>query len=1411
MPMQRKLRRVIWPLFSTVLLIGATWLVLLSPLALTILTRWALSSALGTRVEVTDARWDGWGRLSIASIRVLAEGWPGRTEEIVSIRGLSSEFRPLDLLTATIALEDLDVKEAVIRVARRTSDDALNLAALQPPTGRGWISFTVRPRAARLDLLRIENLVVEGDRITTLADPSFRGELANDPARGPHMLAFKFIEIEGADLQTQPVPRDAKDGLRLTGSWNERSLAYEVHANRLDFDQTVAPLLPQATQEYCTKRLALRGMVSDVRFKGTPARPLAEASLDVKGIALNLDELGPELGIRWERFSEGTRGALQGKPRMNVDRGTIVLANEQLRLDNFEGTLFSVRDASPGKAEPISVPLPVRMSLALDFSKLPALADMADLALAEAWFEAALRHCGVQASLDVSRYALLRTQPDTPWAVELPEPIVNVLDNFRVMQGSLQINARAERPASEPGQPAIDPKVSGSLVIREGRGAYVNFRYPLQQVEATIRFNDEQIEVASLTAAGMTGNRLSISGMVDGAGDDAGVDLRVRTDSPAPIDLDLQNAFDEGPRRIFELLFARDMRDRLVAAGLLREQGTELGGTCEFDIRVKRVRGGGSRVETTGSIDVRNANVLCSRFPYPIRVEEGFIELQDEAIVLPPKRWTFHTPKGGTGSISGKVAIPRAPEGGRLARPDLDLVVAEDRVNDLLLAAIPLEDWKDGRSRNPHWPGRDQSVASQSMKALQLEGELNLGGHIGSTATGDTTLAIDILLADGAFRPRNGPEHLLERSGLPWPEGFDLDNVTAKVRLTEREATLIRLEGEAGEGRVIASGAASLRERDRSLTAELKRAPIGQWMVPLLPEEVRTSAADAWERCDVKGAFDGSIDIRQRATGTDDRRARFVTRGVTFQARGVPSELRVTRGALTIDGPTLGLDGVRVEARCRDRRVGVLEAEGSIALDPSGKQDLRGTWMIDDFASLLWPEVLDAANLERISDLHDDWNPVGFAGGTLLVTRTAAGEPDWDIEVTHDGVLVGDPGGVPISLSLVPGGHLAFGPDSIGVRGPSRDAPGLVGCLPGGEFALDGVIATGPRGPRDGGAVHLRFDVGPIHEGVVRVLPKDLADALGTIELRAGNASSDDLRLLGWIPESPEPGLTGTIDLQDGSMRAGTVLSRIHAPFRIDARGGRTYPVEIQLGCREGTFLAGDRFFDRADGLLRLTEGAKQIEIIDLQSDLYGGRACASAVIGGPANDWRLDLRIDGASLPGLIRGGANTSFAAAGFVRGSLSLGGDLDGSDTLRGIGHLEASDARMGELPLTLRVLQATQLMLPLSDSLERASLDFHVRGKTLRFERFDLSCPLLRLMGTGSMDLATWDVALRFRNRGVVPGLSDLFGAASDALFVIDVTGPASDPAVQVTPLPPLGQDPSMPSMPERVAAVHGNHP
>jgi hypothetical protein len=1412
MKLNPKFRRVIWPLVSVTLLVAATWLALLWPPMFTGLIRWSLSRATGTRVEVDGARWDGWGGLSIDSIRVMADGWPGSSATLLETSGLHSTFRPLRLLAGTIALDDFEIEQACLRIAFREGTEEANYGAIDAGSG-GGPSFALRPERVLIRTMRIENLVVRGSEVRTSETKSFRGELWRDPALNRNDLRFELQETETVSQQNRLETRPLPDGLRLAGRWNDRTFAYELDASRLDFTDTIQPLLPPVARDFCARRLALRGMVSDVTLRGSPSQPIEQASVHVRGLETNLDNLGLSLGIAWERFSRGARGPVRGTPRMSVDEGWIVFANDRLTLRDFSGRLFSIdQDAPDGAAAPErTVPLPVTLSIALDFSRLPTLAAMSDLTAVEAWLEAAYTHCGVEATLTVPEYALVNEIGEAPWAVELPEPIVNVLDNFKVIQGRLRIDATATRAPSEPGSPSTEPLVSGALSIRDGEGSYVNFRYPLNDVQADIGFRGERIDVRRLQARGRTGNRLEIEGKVDGAGDDAGVDLKVRTVDMAPIDLDLQNAFDEGPRRIFELLFARDMRDRLVSAGLLPEQGSELTGGCRFDIEVRRKRGDGSRVETTGRIEVENANVLCSRFPYPIRVKTGLIDLQDEAIVLPQRAWTFDTPGGGTGSIHGSVAIPRAP-GGRLARPDLNIVVAEDHVNDLLLAAIPLEDWENGRSRNERWPGHDWSVAAQAMRALQVKGELNLGGRIGADPDGNTTLNIALHLVDGSFTPRNGPDHLLERAGLPWPEGFDLTDVRATVRLTETEARLERLTASAGDGTVEASGAASLRELDRTLEADLKRAPIGAWMVPLLPADVRLSAAEAWKRCDVQGTFDGSVDIRQRAGAVDERHATFTTDGVRFSARGVASELRITRGRLSIDGPTLNLDALRVLARCGERTLGWLEADGAIALDTGGTQDLRGRWSIDDFAGVLWPEVLRAANLPGIAALHDSWNPVGFAGGTLQVRRGADGQPDWDIEVTHDGVLAGDPGNVPVSLTLTPGGHLMFGPDMIGVRGPDGGPAGITGCLPGGEFALDGMLSLGPRGPADGGAMKIDFTIGMIDEDLVGVLPDDLASALRAIALRACEARSADLRLLGWTPETTETGLMGVIELEDASMRAGTELSRIHAPFGIDARGGRPDPVRVNLGDFKGTFVAKDRVFEHAGGTLLVGKDAETIRIVDLQADLYQGRAWAGATIGGPDRDWRLDVRVDGVSLPALIRGGASTqAFAALGEVRGSLSLGGELDADGSLRGIGHLEATDARMAELPLTLRMLQATQLMLPLADSLDRASLDFFVRGERLRFERFDLSCPTLRLLGSGSMDLGSWDVALRFRNRGVVPGISELFGAASDALFVIDVTGPAGDPKVNLTPLPPFGQDPSTQPPSPRIAAAHPKEP
>jgi len=50
-------------------------------------------------------------------------------------------------------------------------------------------------------------------------------------------------------------------------------------------------------------------------------------------------------------------------------------------------------------------------------------------------------------------------------------------------------------------------------------------------------------------------------------------------------------------------------------------------------------------------------------------------------------------------------------------------------------------------------------------------------------------------------------------------------------------------------------------------------------------------------------------------------------------------------------------------------------------------------------------------------------------------------------------------------------------------------------------------------------------------------------------------------------------------------------------------------------------------------------------------------------------------------------------------------------------------------------------------------------------------------------------------MRFKNRGIIPIASAVFGAATDLLLAVDVNGSISNPNIVANPLPVLGQDPS----------------
>jgi hypothetical protein len=143
---------------------------------------------------------------------------------------------------------------------------------------------------------------------------------------------------------------------------------------------------------------------------------------------------------------------------------------------------------------------------------------------------------------------------------------------------------------------------------------------------------------------------------------------------------------------------------------------------------------------------------------------------------------------------------------------------------------------------------------------------------------------------------------------------------------------------------------------------------------------------------------------------------------------------------------------------------------------------------------------------------------------------------------------------------------------------------------------------------------------------------------------------------------------------------------------------------------------------------------------------------------------------------------------------------GGDLHGCVDVRGhaerpgerMGHgrISVRDARMMTFPLGMSLLHVTQLTLPMNASMDAADIAFDVVDDRLRLHEFELSCGTLRLEGDGEVRIPGGELALRLRNRGTLPILSDLYGVVSDQFFAIDVAGTLSDPRPSIAPVPAL---------------------
>ena len=172
--------------------------------------------------------------------------------------------------------------------------------------------------------------------------------------------------------------------------------------------------------------------------------------------------------------------------------------------------------------------------------------------------------------------------------------------------------------------------------------------------------------------------------------------------------------------------------------------------------------------------------------------------------------------------------------------------------------------------------------------------------------------------------------------------------------------------------------------------------------------------------------------------------------------------------------------------------------------------------------------------------------------------------------------------------------------------------------------------------------------------------------------------------------------------------------------------------------------------------------------------------------------EWEIDVHLEDASLEELSRNQQDpVAEGTVGTVLGRVKVAGLVGDPLGKNGRGMILIQDGRMTNSPLTFSILQISQLMLPLSSSIELAEIEFSIDGEMMIFDEFMLTSPGLQLQGTGEMSLEDWRIALRLFPRGTIPIFSDIIGSVTGILYAINVTGTLDEPNAAIEVLPILG--------------------
>ncbi len=1400
------------------------------------------SSAVGGSVTISSFEWTGWGSARLRGLRLRAPGWEGSAGEIASLDMMEVDVAVLPLVAGRVTIHDLVATGLRLRPAEHPDSGELSIFALKPKTGGDGALGIGALRVERATLTDAQASVqrIVGDRPVPVANFRFTARIS--PA--PESDGVSTLALEGLD-----------SGLRLTGTIDQRTRAFDTTLTGFSISDDLLVCLPIEAR-MMAQQIDPRGTLDRAQLKWSPDSGFS-ASAEVS----NCEATAPDLGIEgfWMRLELGRAVPATGAPRVQIDKASITLDRDRLSVRDLSGSVLSSKAAAGGPR------MPVTGSLSIDLGA----GQLKPLVWSEReeWFQEVLDVVPFELGMRIDGFRVGVTS--AAQSVELPRTVAEFFEYFNLRQCSFDVSATVKRGhptvaadgTPEPGTVSTQ----AALFLRDTVGAFSEFPYLLEGVQGRVTFKDFDARIEHLSGLGSDGSNVTVTGLISPARDYAAVNLTI-TGANVPIDDRLIASFDESAatlsRSLFstasflglqraDMLHARNQRDALRAAQVAAEaevarmqspesdaSATEIaeasaraaalrrklelgafspGGTVDFTVNVTYDGGAESLADIAGTIELKDVRLLPAAFPLPALVgasagdaaagQPARITLAPERITIDPPGIRFRTISGGTGLIQGHVDV--LTDGlQRQFAADIDFTIAEEPIGPLLFAAIP----PTGNDDVAGWPGERLSEGGKVFESLGLRGLVSARGSIRTDAANlmDPDVSVDVWISQGHIQPNPEMSDSMSASGLLWPAGFSLSDCSASISIRGATATLNEFTGRRKSGTVRARGALAMDTGRSRATVNLNGIGLGDYAVNLVPYGRRADAVALWRRYRPRGTFDAQIKLAQESA-SDPMDAVLMIEPRSFGltlSRG-PVDFDFTQGALVVSGTsvlcqglsgTLGAKGGLRSPICLDGAYGI--EEGMLQLAGEIDRLSVGSPVIGEIVERL-------GNAERAAAL-DELAPEGLVDTDFFLITRGRELSELSVRATAEQLSVGPPANR-LDLCFDPPLSIRSDAGMTTVLAPSAQ-------FRGGELSFDAwLMSRDVTVPLAGEASFVVNSTGPA-PGLLALLPEGARSPLNAVGFGwDGGLRSDVVQV---TLERADGGvavdMNGSFVLDGGKMAIGPEIGGIDACIGVSVSHrpeGTAFDVDA-----DGTRAAvAGRIVDSFHATIGRPAPTEDVMIGPVWASIGGGVLDVEGTISdgrGGDGSWFVDASMGGCALAALLPNEATDpegrtgeqAEPVPGTVHGRITVAGVAGDPSSRVGSGSICVRDARLAEVPVGLALLQLTQLMLPLNASLSRAESRFSLMDSVIHFDMLEADCSTLILSGRGSMDLSSGTLAIRLRNRGTVPLLSDIVGSVMEQIFQIDLRGTLEDPRASIAPIPAIAPMPTLAEQSPAAGAV-----